>query len=116
MEPTVQLLLCSNVLPLASGQLLFCNVCPLTVQRPLPFAPPTSVSIVGSHATDTAVQGDNVVDVAVQLPASCFEHKDHLNHRYHAKRALYLATLSQQIRKQPAYADQHWGVFNDDVR
>lgn len=116
MEPTVQLLLCSNSHSLAPGQLQFYNVCSLTLQRPLPFAPPTSVSIAGSHATDTAIQGDYVVDVAVQMPASCFEHKDHLNHRYHAKRALYLAALSQQIRKQPAYADQHWGVFDDDVR
>jgi U3 small nucleolar RNA-associated protein 22 len=88
----------------------------LSLQRPMLFAPPTSVSIVGSHATDTAIQGDDVVDVAVEMPASCFEHKDHLNHRYHAKRALYLAVLAQQLRKQPIYADQQWGIFNNDVR
>jgi U3 small nucleolar RNA-associated protein 22 len=86
------------------------------LQRPLPFAPPTSVSIIGSHATDTAIQGDNVVDVAVAMPASCFDHKDHLNHRYHAKRALYLAAVAQHLRKQPAYAEQQWGLFDDDVR
>lgn len=33
-----------------------------------------------------------LVDVCLPMPAGMFRDKDHLNHRYHAKRAAYLAT------------------------
>jgi hypothetical protein len=35
----------------------------------------------------------SVVDVAVDMPGSCFDDKDYLNNRYHAKRVLYLDSL-----------------------
>lgn len=88
----------------------------LMMQKPLPFVAPTRVYMVGSHATKTAIQQDSVVDVAVELPASCFERKDHLNHRYLSKRALYLAALATVLANQPPFADQRWQCFNDDPR
>lgn len=86
------------------------------MQKPLAFAPPVRVSVVGSHATSTAITSNNVVDVAAEMPAACFEHKDHLNHRYHLKRATWLATAAAGLAKLPAFADQQWQCFNHDPR
>ena len=46
------------------------------LQKPLPFAPPVRVHLVGSHAIGTAIRSADMVDVAVEMPAACFEHKD----------------------------------------
>ncbi len=78
--------------------------------------PPVKVAIAGGHATRSAIRAAQVVDVTVEMPVSCFEHKDHLNHRYHVKRALYLTVLSQQLAKHTAFADQQWACFNHDAR
>lgn len=48
----------------------------------------------GSFALHTVVQPDCIADVAVQMPKACFDEKDQLNHRYHAKRALYLLQIA----------------------
>jgi Nrap protein domain 1 len=41
--------------------------------------------------------GGAAVDVTVELPAACFLQKDHLNHRSHAKRALYLCRIADAV-------------------
>ena len=54
------------------------------------FKAPLKVEFVGKSSYTTS---DKVVDVAVDMPGSCFDEKDYLNHRYHAKRVLYLDSL-----------------------
>ena len=68
------------------------------MQRPCVFRPPTRVQVVGSCAVRAAVrrpQGEAsnpsrsrrcrrpalMVDVALAMPAACFDSKDQLNHR-----------------------------------
>lgn len=84
--------------------------------KPMPFAAPTAVYMVGSHATSTAIRQESIVDVAIEMPACSFERKDHLNHRYFAKRALYLAALAAELAKQATFTNQRWQPFNDDSR
>ncbi len=60
----------------------------LTVQRALRFAPPERVYTVGSWAAKTMAQPNRTVDIALQMPASCFDEKDQLNGRYFARLAV----------------------------
>ena len=55
------------------------------------FRAPLKVGYVGRSALGLSC--GSVVDVAVDMPGSCFDDKDYLNHRYHAKRVLYLDCL-----------------------
>lgn len=58
------------------------------------------VSIVGSYTLGTACRPGAAVDVAVVLPRACFKEKDHLNHRYHVKKALFLSHAAGLLRKE----------------
>lgn len=82
----------------------------------LSFQPPSQVAVVGSYATRAVARPDTIVDVAVEMPAGCFQPRDHLGHRYHAKRALYLTTLAQRLSREPSFAAQSYGTFHGDPR
>lgn len=47
---------------------------------------------------------------------SCFHEKDYLNHRYHVKRALYLAVLKKSLAKCDCISSIKWSTFCDDAR
>jgi U3 small nucleolar RNA-associated protein 22 len=47
---------------------------------------------------------------------SCFHEKDYLNHRYHVKRALYLAVLKKALAKCACISSIKWSTFCDDAR
>lgn len=47
---------------------------------------------------------------------SCFHEKDHLNHRYHVKRALYLAVLKKALAKCACISSIKWSTFCEDAR
>ncbi|CAI7784313.1 unnamed protein product [Closterium sp. NIES-54] len=55
------------------------------------------------------------VDVAVEMPQACFREKDVLNHRYFARRALYLATLARHLAACDWVAAVEWSTLRDDV-
>ena len=40
------------------------------------------------------------VDVAIEIPSSCFVPKDFLDYRYHDKRTLYLSVIAQALLKE----------------
>ena len=63
----------------------------------------------------TAVGRDAVADVAMEMPSACFESKDHLNHRYHVKRALYLTAVAAHLRSY-GFKRLTWVLVNDDAR
>lgn len=86
------------------------------LQRPLRFHPPANVRLVGSWAAETAAQPLAAVDVAVEMPRMCFDEKDHLNHRYFARRAQYLGELATALRKRPAFKRLSWEYLGHDVR
>ncbi len=80
------------------------------------FQPPASVDVVGSYPLQAAARPAVTVDVAVTIPSAWFIDKDQLNHRYHAKRAAYLAHIAKRLRKKPEFADQSWELLNGDAR
>lgn len=67
----------------------------------MPVGPPTRVFIVGSFSTGTSAPSHKVVDVAIEMPDDCLFQKAHLNHRYHARRAMYLAAVSDHLTSTP---------------
>ncbi|WIA14624.1 hypothetical protein OEZ85_003130 [Tetradesmus obliquus] len=68
---------------------------------------PAAVQLIGSWALGAAGRlpgAAAAVDVAVQMPSSCLRHKDILNYRYHAKRAVFLSALAAQLATDPLFA------------
>lgn len=63
------------------------------------FEPPTGLQLVGSWPLKVATMRPEGIDVdlAVTMPSSLFQEKDHLNMRYFHKRAFYLAVLAAAI-------------------
>lgn len=58
---------------------------------------------------------ESTIEVAVKMPANCFFSKHHLNHQYHAKRALYLAHIAKAIKKEQLF-DGQWEFPHADPR
>lgn len=50
------------------------------------------------------------------LLQSCFHEKDYLNHRYHVKRALYLAVLKKALANCACISSIKWSTFCEDAR
>lgn len=72
-------------LPLSAGnpaqsRRRLCLCVPL--QRPFVFRPPARVVAVGSFALRAALAPAPTVDLALLMPAACFDNKDQLNHRW----------------------------------
>ena len=89
---------------------------PIVPQRPLKFKAPEAVEVTGAFATRTMVAPEAVIDVTVTMPTDCFYPKDYLNHQYHARRALYLATAASALQKVAAFRQQRWEYINGDLR
>ncbi|KAG2496823.1 hypothetical protein HYH03_005229 [Edaphochlamys debaryana] len=64
----------------------------------LTIKPPSAVTVVGSYAFRGLAQPGATVDVAVQLPTDFLAPKAHLNHRYAARRAVYLLAVAGHLR------------------
>lgn len=89
----------------------------LLLQDTWTFKPPSHLSIVGGFASPLHASGSSqVVDVAVQMPASSLHEKDFSRHRYHAKRLLFLHHLSQRLSRSKLVESQGWSLLNDDAR
>lgn len=78
------------------------------MQKPFNFEPPSAVAIVGSYDINAACKPSPYIDLAVQIPTSSLDSKDQLNHRYHAKRALYLSHLRKALSKLPEVKSVDW--------
>ncbi|KAJ3032596.1 hypothetical protein HDV00_007333 [Rhizophlyctis rosea] len=75
---------------------------PADAQYKFGFKKPSKIFIVGSYLLKMVAkspEGANV-DVAVQMPETIFQEKDHMNYRYLYKRAFYLAVLAKEMRKR----------------
>ena len=86
------------------------------LQRPLKVHPPLAVNLIGSLAFGTATAEDVIADVAMEMPRESFDEKDHLNHRYHVKRAVYLTSVAQFLEQQTGVKICGWGLINHDSR
>ena len=90
--------------------------CKFAMQRLLRFAPPERVFAVGGWAYHTMAKPNKTVELAIQMPSSCFDEKDQLNNRYFARRLQYLAELAAVMRKVPAFKDVSWAFLQHDAR
>ena len=80
--------------------------------KTITFKPPSSVKAVGGHSYGGALSFNTnnregkdgkeedttpAIDVAIEMPSSCFNEKDYLDHRYHLKRMVYLKHIQKQL-------------------
>ena len=56
--------------------------------------------MVGSWPVGLASKGQTCIDVNLVIPKQCWEQDDHLNYRYHRKRALYLSYVAAHLRNR----------------
>ena len=70
-----------------------------TGDRVLHFAPPASVEEIGSFVLKTSTAPLLNIDVAVEMPPSCFEMRDVLNGEYFFKRNLYVGAIWSLLLK-----------------
>ncbi|KAK3150553.1 hypothetical protein QOZ80_3AG0234690 [Eleusine coracana subsp. coracana] len=80
------------------------------------FKPPAVVQVAGSLAAGTLARPDVTADLFVRLPKECFHEKDFLNHRYHAKRCLYLCVIEKNLRSSRKIHKVSWLTFQDEAR
>ncbi|KAL7747928.1 U3 snoRNP protein [Sorochytrium milnesiophthora] len=84
---------------------------------------PTRIDVMGSWLLGGEGKGAVVkrkhgkwnVDLAVQMPSSLFQQKDHLNHRYFHKRAFYLAVVAVFLSNLP-HVEPSFSFFQSDPR
>jgi len=92
--------------------------------RKFTFKPPKKVEIIGSFAIEGACLPSPCLDLAVAMPSSCFDNKDQLNHRYHAKRALYISHVAAALQTKKvakllgleSNSQIQWSPFRGDPR
>ncbi|PSN31316.1 Nucleolar protein 6 [Blattella germanica] len=72
------------------------------------FVKPKSVSLIGSYRGGCCLGPNARVDVEVEAMEGCFDARDFLNHRYHRKRALYLAYIAGKLRKSSLVEEMHF--------
>ncbi|KAK0196651.1 Nrap protein [Armillaria mellea] len=86
------------------------------------FAPPSSITLVGSWGNKTSVKGMDGnkfgVDIAVEMPDSLFQEKDYLNGRFFHKRSFYLAKLAEALcdKKRGLNVDCCYHSLSDNPR
>lgn len=74
---------------------------PFNVKGYFQFKPPSKVFALGSIMYDTMLSQDKpMIDICVLPPKDFYDDKDHLNHRYFRKRALYLTWIATKLRDQ----------------
>lgn len=80
------------------------------------FKRPETVEIGGSYAIGAVTKPDINVDLLVRMPKECFYEKDYLNHRYHAKRGLYLQVIERYLKSCSSIRNVEWSSFQNEAR
>ncbi|KAL5754642.1 hypothetical protein ACOSP7_022862 [Xanthoceras sorbifolium] len=80
------------------------------------FKKPISIKIGGSYSINCVVKPDVNVDLLVRLPKECFHEKDYLNHRYHAKRFLYLCVIKKHLESSRSFDKVEWSILQNEAR
>ncbi|GMN52484.1 hypothetical protein TIFTF001_021617 [Ficus carica] len=80
------------------------------------FERPVSIEIGGSYTIHCIAKPDINVDLLVRLPKECFHEKDYLNHRYHAKRCLYLCIIKKYLSSSPLIHKVEWSTLQNEAR
>ncbi|KAK1324081.1 hypothetical protein QJS10_CPA02g01160 [Acorus calamus] len=80
------------------------------------FDGPGSIVVGGSYSIGSAAKPGFNVDLLVRMPKECFREKDFLNHRYHAKRCLYLTVIKKQLESCQDVRRIEWSTFQNEAR
>ncbi|KAH9663147.1 nucleolar protein [Citrus sinensis] len=80
------------------------------------FNKPKTFKIGGSYSINCVVKPAVNVDLFVGLPKECFHEKDYLNHRYHAKRCLYLCVIKKHLKSSPSFDKVEWSAMQNEAR
>ncbi|GLT39138.1 hypothetical protein SLA2020_133450 [Shorea laevis] len=80
------------------------------------FKKPESIEIGGSYSIGCVAKPYLNVDVFLRLPKECFHEKDYLNHRYHAKRCLYLCVIKKYLKSSSLIQKIEWSSFQNEAR
>ncbi|KAK8923513.1 hypothetical protein KSP39_PZI019873 [Platanthera zijinensis] len=80
------------------------------------FKSPKSIRIGGSYSLRCVAKPDVNVDLLIRMPKECFHEKDYLNHRYHAKRCLYLCVIEKTLKSSPLVRKIEWKPFQNEAR
>ncbi|KAG1341877.1 putative Nrap protein, expressed [Cocos nucifera] len=80
------------------------------------FRSPEHVQVGGSHSIRSIAKPDVNIDLLIRMPKECFHEKDHLNHRYHAKRFLYLRVVEKSLKSCPVVRKIGWSTFQNEAR
>ncbi|CAK9152397.1 unnamed protein product [Ilex paraguariensis] len=80
------------------------------------FKKPKSIEIGGSYSIQCIAKPDVNIDLLLRLPKECFHEKDYLNHRYHAKRCLYLCIIKKYLNLSSSVQNVRWSTFQNEAR
>ncbi|PFH49460.1 hypothetical protein AMATHDRAFT_178762 [Amanita thiersii Skay4041] len=85
------------------------------------FEKPSDILLVGSWANKVSVKAKDGkkfgVDVAIEMPDGLFQEKDYLNGRFFQKRAFYLATIANAVKRSKNFnVDMCYSSVNNDPR
>ncbi|XP_040999624.1 nucleolar protein 6 [Juglans microcarpa x Juglans regia] len=80
------------------------------------FKKPKSIDAGGSYAMQCMAKPDINVDLFIRLPKECFREKDYLNHRYHAKRCLYLCIIKKYLKLSSLVRKVEWSTLQNEAR
>lgn len=82
----------------------------------LTFKSPEAIRIGGSYSIGCVAKPDINVDLLIRMPKDCFHEKDYLNHRYHAKRCIYLCVIEKSLKSSPLVRRIEWRTFRNQAR
>ncbi|KAL0679227.1 hypothetical protein Bca4012_007208 [Brassica carinata] len=80
------------------------------------FKKPNGFNLCGSYSTRCMAKPDASVDLLLHLPKECFYEKDYMNHRYHAKRCLYLCVLKKHLLASSSVEKVEWSTLQNEAR
>ncbi|XP_021718015.1 nucleolar protein 6-like [Chenopodium quinoa] len=80
------------------------------------FKKPKFIEIGGSYSIGCIVKPEVNVDLLIRLPKDCFLAKDYLNHRYHAKRFLYLCVIKKYLESSATISKIEWACLLNEAR
>ncbi|CAN1814116.1 Nucleolar protein 6, partial [Linum perenne] len=80
------------------------------------FKRPSHLELGGSYSINCIARPETNVDLLLRLPKECFNEKDYLNHRYHAKRFLYLCVIKKFLKSSSSISKVEWSTFQNEAR
>ncbi|MCL7023428.1 hypothetical protein MKW94_008534 [Papaver nudicaule] len=80
------------------------------------FKKPAAIEIGGSYSIQALTKPSTSIDLFIRLPKECFHEKDYLNHRYHAKRCLYLCIIKKYLKASSRIKKIEWSTFQNEAR